>query len=250
MTDIDEANQILDKVQLPTGEESWLVLKYKDGSNVTKTSHTQQVYMGQELSKQVFGNTGKRFAVMPIQDSYDLMHSDEKYKKYAIEGFSHNRELFLESGLLIPDPQVRDVGGELKYILEAQMMASEGRLKSDKVVEVKINKSDVIDTLVRAGAMKEPTHKVFRTKMFFNNDGLASLGSGWDRRRECFFASTYGPSHGYDYDFAAFERLPSPQEKIDLEIAELDRKVDSDMARLKELSGKYAELKKQLKIQA
>lgn len=251
MTDLDEANQLLDKTQLPKGDESWFILNNKDGEKVTRTNHAQQVYMGQELSKQVFGNTGKRYAVMPVQDSYDLMHSDEKFKKLMEDYWIHNRELFLGSGLLIPDPQVRDIGGELKYILNSQMTASEGRLKpikSDKVLEVKINKDDVIKTLVDAGVMKEPTHKVYRGSMSFDDDGLSSVWSVWDADEGCFAASSYGPSYGGSCGLAAYRRMLSPQEKIDLEIAELDRKVDSDMARLKELSGKYAELKKQLKI--
>jgi len=250
MTNIDEANQILDKVKLPTGEEDWFVLKYKDGKFVPNTSHPQQVYMGQELTKQVFGKTGKRFTVMPVQDSYDLMHSDEEYKRHGVEGWFHDGELFLESGLLIPEPQVRDVEGELKYILEAQMMASEGRLKpikSDKAVEVKINKNDVIDTLVRAGRMKEPTHKVYRDSMSFDKEGLSSVRSFWDSVEVCFDADSYRPSGRYSNGRAAYKRMLSPQEKIDLQKIEIEKQINSEEAKIKEASAQLVKARETLK---
>jgi len=217
MTIIDETNQILDKVQLPKGDEDWFILKDKNGEKITRTSHTQQTYMGQEITKEVFGKGKGKYAVASTQKSYDLMHSDEKFKKLMEEYWAHNRELLLKSGLLIPDPQVRDVGGELKYILETQMMASEGKLKpikSDKAIEVKINKNDAIDTLVKAGVMKEPTHKVYRGGVYFE-DGLSSLWSSWGAAGGCPGAVADWLSLRGDDGLAAFEKLPSPQEKID-----------------------------------
>lgn len=170
--------------------------------------------MSQEITKEVFGKGKARYAVISTQKSYDLVHSDEEYKKYAVDGWMHNRELLLESGLLIPDPTVRDIGSELKYILNEQMMASEGKLKpvkSDKVIPLKIDGNDAIGTLVGAGVMKEPTHKVYRGSVYFDNNGLSSLWSYWGAVGGCFFALADFPSDWDSCGFAALERLPSTQ---------------------------------------
>jgi hypothetical protein len=217
MTIIDETNQILDKVQKPSGDERWVILKNKNGERTTRTTHPQQIYMSQELTKEVFGKGNARYGVISTQKSYNLVHCDEMYKRHATDGWMHNMELLLESGLLIPDPEVRDIGGELKYILNSQMMASEGRLKpikSGKVIEVKIDRNDAIRTLVRAEVMREPAQKVYSDDIVFDDDGLSSFRSSCRPNLSTvikiyFRAGSDKPSDKSPNGFAVLEKLPS-----------------------------------------
>ena len=105
----DRVNQALELIDMPTGEEPLIILKgkkevpeefrdYKNKGFIARTNKNEQLLMAQEISKQVLGKGKGEYALLPIQKSYDLVHSDKKFKKlmngywiYNIENIFSNK---------------------------------------------------------------------------------------------------------------------------------------------------------------
>jgi hypothetical protein len=173
MSQLEEANQILERMVIPTEDKRWYILTDGQGKYIQDTTHKQQVYICQEMSKEA----GERYTVMPIQNAYNLIryeyspfrtHTEHEFRWHARERVLHNRELLLSSGHCIPDPEVRVIDDELEYDLQR-----------DKAIRVRIDKMSASITLVNAGILKKPRPGYQRADVRFDADGLASVCSGW-----------------------------------------------------------------------
>jgi len=213
MIPVEEANVILEDMYKPSGDEDWFIAYRKHperfrGFNIENLRHLTEVYLAQMITKEVLGNVNERYTVMPVQAAIDLLYSDKKFKKDACYWF-HNRELILESGLIIPDPRAKVYEGRLEYMVE--MTADEGKLKPLKpsdVIKVKIDTNDIVETLVNAGVMKKPDHKILSEGIHFK-DGLSVPISSWDRDKRRFEVSSIGPLRGSKYQLGVFKKITS-----------------------------------------
>jgi hypothetical protein len=149
MKELEEANQILDKIVLPSGDEQFILHKFKDNSYVRKVTDKQQVYINQEISKKLFGNTKRKFSSPDVMDSYILSLS-EHYQKLMSSGFVFNRGIIV-GDTLFSDPIVKPIDGKLYY--EFKMLLKDGSLKTtnpDDVFDLSINPENALQTLAKA----------------------------------------------------------------------------------------------------
>jgi hypothetical protein len=185
---------ILDKIDTPSGEGIFFpkgrnlpkkFVEYKDKDFVAGLDHRQSVLLGQEISKQA----GERYTLLPLQVSYDKIHSDGAFKQMMRDYWIWNREVLFEKGEILPDPVVKEVEGKLVY---------EG-----KTIPVKIDKSDVFETLINSGFHRKPEQRFYGAEIKFK-DGICVVMSDWVCREGPFEAATAGPSDISYYHIAAF----------------------------------------------
>jgi hypothetical protein len=251
---IEKTNYILDTMEIPTGKENQFVLTKRYNALVENTSHQQGIYIGQQLTKEVFGRGKGRYALVSMQTSHDLMLSDASYRWGVDNGsFAHNRELILQSGFVIPDPEVRIIDKELKYFLNGQVINCRKKIGGVGSVPVEIDFDDAVETLIRAGVMKRPDELYCHGDIDFHR-GLASTFSYWDKVSEtpkcskgislpigsrrsrrfpligkitypfierddkdehylCFTGGAHNPYKGYNCSRLIFERIPPIENK-------------------------------------
>jgi len=228
-------HDLLDKIDMPTGKEKVYFPNgkdlpesnrdYKGKGFVANLDHRQMTLLGQEISKRY----GERYTLLPLQKSYDLVHSDKNFKKVNVDYWLHNEPVVLKVGEIIAHPVVKEVEGELQYAA-----------KDSKSTKVEIIKSSVFGTLAKAGLMKKPKKKVWDGGITFEN-GEASVRSRWRSGEGCFRAYADWPSRRLDYGVAAFVKTGETVEKPKmLEV------VESEYNALLEKSRKYDDLMKDL----
>ncbi|MEM5804785.1 MAG: hypothetical protein QXU82_02995 [Candidatus Aenigmatarchaeota archaeon] len=198
---------VLDRIDAPTGKEKVFFpgsthlpegnRDYKSKKFVANLDHRQMTLLGQEISKRY----GERYTLLPLQTSCDLAHKDKEFKKMNVDYWLHNEPVILEVGEIIAHPIVKEVDGELKY-----------DYTPSKMIKTEINESDVFDTLMKAGLLKEPKKKVYRGGIDFE-DGEASVRSNWYSDGGCFSAYAYRPSYRDDHGVAAFVKTGEAVEK-------------------------------------
>ena len=179
---------ILEKIEMPTGKEK---VYFPKGKNLPEDHrddkgkgfviglhHMQSMLLGQEISKKV----GERYALLPLQTSYELVQSDKLFRKMTNDYcWIHGREVILERGKIIPDPAVKEVDDELQYF--------------GSKIKVEINENDVIDTLMKAGLFIEPKEKICRGCIRFSC-GESSVASNWSHFGKSFTAEASGDTFG------------------------------------------------------
>jgi hypothetical protein len=181
---VDKTHYILDTKETPTGEENWFDLTKRYNIIVGNVSHQQGVYIGQEVTKEVFGRGNGRYALPSMQTSHDKMLSDTSYRWRVDDGnFAHNRELILQSGFVIPDPKVRIIDKEFEYVLNGHVINGRKKIEGVGSVPVEIDFDNAVETLIRAGFMKRP-NELYRHEDIDFHRGLASAFSYWDRVSE------------------------------------------------------------------
>ncbi len=239
-TKTQEVHDLFPRVEMPRGEDV-IILKYAKGENkgeyVVSLDQKQQLLLGQEISREISPKGDQRYTLMPLQRSYDLIHSDSKegkdFKKLMESYWAHNREAFRRPNIVYPDPMVVEVEGNLVY---------EGQTK-----EVKINDGDVFDTLMRAGLFKEPKQKVWRGSVYFDDNGESSVWSSWDRDEGCFAAGSFRPSCWYSVGLAVFGKTDERTEVRKREVSEIEyQALLRDSRKLRELEPQVTRLSEQL----
>jgi hypothetical protein len=176
MKELEEANQILDKIVLPSGDEQFLLHRLKDASYVRKITDKQQVYINQELSKQLFGNTKRKFSSPALMDSYLLSKSDT-YNKMMSEGFVFNRGIIV-GDMLLCDPIVEIEDNKLFY--SAKTLVKGGMLKPigpNDIVGLDVNPGNAFETFVKAGLMDRRCSATAGSGVYPNADGVSPLRS-------------------------------------------------------------------------
>ena len=199
---ISEIYDAFDKMEKPTGDENIVIPKYENGENkgeyISNFDHRQFVLLGQLMSKDAFPNGDFRYAMLPVQRSYDLVTSWNKedyelMKRYTNTKSSSpwlkwNREVIFPDAIM-PDPSVN---GHLEY--------------QGNKIKAKIHNDDILETLNEAGFFKEKIGMPY-TPIRFSVDQSA-VGSychcgNWDM----FQITTEKPSYKYS-SLAAFEKVP------------------------------------------
>jgi hypothetical protein len=211
-----DVNKIMKEIKMPKENEDWFILKNKNGEFISETTFPQQIYIAQELSKRLFGIGDSRYALLSTQRAYDLIHSDENFKEIMDHNYIFSRELILESGHIIPEPEVNNYEKKLDFILRLQMTVDKGKLtpyKSQEIIEVEVDSNSIIGTLIRAGLMKKTTEKITDYGVNFRN-GLCCILSRLDYPNSNFRVENIYPSFkSYDV-IIALEKLTSPRENM------------------------------------
>jgi hypothetical protein len=216
MSMLEKADEILEDIDLKndTGLEgdSYFVLK-KEEKPVLGVNHLQKTYIAQGLTKLASDfNKKEAYSVMPAGTCFQLVQGCvDDMLNLSYTGWISNRELILSSGVVIPRPRVSDVNGELKYVLDAQLVASEGRLKplrNSNIVEVKLKSGDkASETLSGAGCFNtgfKPLDNVIDGGLNFDN-GLAVPFVKLMPDNKIYISST-SPLNVIDKSFAVFEK--------------------------------------------
>ncbi|MFH0829938.1 MAG: hypothetical protein V1887_02135 [Candidatus Aenigmatarchaeota archaeon] len=198
--------EILDKIRMPTGKETAYFPKWKgspiEGRNdrygkgfVATLDKWQSVFLGQMISEKV----GERYAELPFQTSYDLVHNDRSFKKMMADYKIINREVIRRNGDVISVPIVSEVDGELRL--------NDGC----RSVKANIDAESVIKTLASAKLFKQLNHNVCDWGIIYENDGISSVKSG--NRFGCFAVGASWPSSGPDRGVVAFVKTGKAVEK-------------------------------------
>ena len=213
MNRIQQAYDVFDKIEMPTGEDV-IILKYAKGDSkgeyVSSLDQKQQLLIGQLMSKQAFPKGDSRYTLLPLQKSYDLVHSKTKegkaFKKLNESNWFHNREVLLQDGRIIADPMVFEENEDLVY--------------DGKTIKAKINTDDAVDTLIKAGLFKESDNKIYHGIVYFEN-GEASVWSCWNSDVGCFYAYAGRPSVRGSVGLASFGKT---DEKVEVEKVEIAKR--------------------------
>jgi len=188
---------VVDKVQMPTGEESLFVLEFPDGMILDKY---EQLHLGDLLSKSAFPlypNSKDRYELLTAQNSYMWLHSRRQEAKplkclYLDEDqFFFNREHIL-FGYLVPDPRVFESHG--KPVISGE---SVNVIPSESVVE----------TLTRAHLFRKYKRQVLE-RGFGSSDSNNSVASVWPGDFEKFCLDYQDSLIGAS--FGAFVKTSNP----------------------------------------
>ena len=207
-------HDLLDKIDMPTGKETVYFPKgsnlpesnrdYKGKGFVANLDKYQQVFLGQLISEKV----GKRYTLLPLQTSYDLVHKDKDFKKMAVDYRFHDIENILEIGEIMPGPIAVEKDGKLAF---------EG-----KTVKADIDTGSVTKTLAstKPKLFEKPKHKVRDWGITYEN-GISSVRSYWYTGEGCFTAYAGRPSYWDDRGVVALRKTGEAVEKPRMrEIAE------------------------------
>jgi hypothetical protein len=186
--DIQEVREILDTVELPTGEETVYFPKrngmrdrwHSDDRSpglVVNLGYLQSAFLGQLISEKV----GERYTLLPLQVSYnlvyDVVNNDRKFAGRMSNKWTYNRER-VEYGYVIPDSVVIESDGELAFE------------ENCRKIKVDVDNSSVFNTLAEAGLVNKPRKNVWDGGISFQ-DYEACVTSGL---RNGFRVSAHGPS--------------------------------------------------------
>jgi hypothetical protein len=223
MNSAEETREIFSHSVMPKRDEKWFILENHRREPIKNLEDTSQaIYIAQKMSEKAFVAGNHRYAVISAMGFYNRFRSDRKFR-YAVSNGDRviTRELILNSGLVIPDPEVRDINGELKYIQETQAIVDKGKLKTIKATkstELEIKPGDnVTKTLVRAGVYHvEDVTKIDSTKHHLPTVKLDSLPIQFDEGAASVFfkkwtddSFTLGACSTSLGDFmTVFEKLP------------------------------------------
>lgn len=214
MNHAEIVREIAGRIDLPTGRETVYFPKGKDLPEANRDhkgrgfvaglDKYQQVFLGQLISVKA----GKRYTLLPLQTSYDLVHKDKEFKKMAVDYWFHNIENILEIGEIMPSPIA---------VEKDEKLAFEG-----KTVKADIDVGSVTKTLAstKPKLFEKPKHKVRDWGITYEN-GISSVGSGWGAVGGCFAAYAGRPSGRLDRGVVALRKTGEKVEKpVMREVAE------------------------------
>ncbi len=194
----DQANEVdntFDRIaRFPGSDESIYFPRLKTGKDeiegnfITNLDWYQQVFLGHMIS----AKAKKPYKLLTLQQSYDLVHSNDAFKNTLSHLWIYDREMLTEGGQIFTDP----------IVIEAQSRLQLAAVSKRKSAE--INRDDVVATLVNAGLFKEPEEKIWKENISFEK-GEASVRSDWGTG-EGFGASAGGPSGRSGTGVVAFIR--------------------------------------------
>lgn len=107
----ETVNQILELIEMPIGEEEWIVLKgkkevprdFRDCKNkgfIAVTNKNQQLLIAEKITREVLGKGKGKYAPMSTQKSHERVYSDKEFRKLMENYFIHNKEnIFWSKGV-------------------------------------------------------------------------------------------------------------------------------------------------------
>lgn len=201
----------------------------EQGAVVDRASHIISDYHQEEV----------RYRLKPLQNSYDLVHSNTKvgrvFKELNEKNWFHNSERFK----ILKGKKARIYPYSLTFI-EDNRFVYDG-----KSIEAEINTNDVFDTLAKAGLFEESKsrQKLYRGSVYFDDNGESSVRSYWSRDEGCFYADSVRPSDRYSHGLAAFGKT---NEKPEIKRVEIAKREYDDLLRQSEKLRKMEPIVKQL----
>ncbi len=164
---LEKVYEVLDKIVIPMGEGDMLIPKTKkDGDTIRYLDQGESLLLGQEISREVFGRTNERYALLRIQRIYESTYYE---LKRAMDGGDYviARESIIDlnpderdfddgytKGVVILDPRVEVTDdGEIEYKIDGVSINESGRIDGG-IKNALIYRTDTAKTLNSAGAFE------------------------------------------------------------------------------------------------